>query len=340
MKTAFQMRRRLAGGWLAGIWWITPALMTAQTVDIGEFFLVEPGHSWVMEGNAAYSGFSVPVEAVLTTAAGKTLHGTETVAVTLVGEGSAFFQSFKVEQKVEVSLSSTHLQLHSRVGQVYLNQQLKDEDVETYLQPALLLPRLITVGQTYPYQAQLDNGTYDDAVLVESVEVLSTPEGPVETLKLVIFADGQVPVTLWLGRNLGCMQASVATTLEGAPLSFTALLTEMDQPWSTAPVEGIWCDSVVYENGWRHADWLGYFWTDSVNAAWIKHLGLNWAYGMGHSGNLWLYLPGVSWFWTNSVSFPWMYHLGTGKYLRFANYPYEGALWFWDSEEGWVDLDP
>ena len=238
---------------------------------------------------------------------------------------------------INVSLSATHLVLHSRVGQVWLNSTLDDEDIEIYNVPAEILPRLITVGESYNYTADLDSGSFEDSVVFESIEMIDTGMGSVEAIKLVVFSEGDTPVTLWLGRGVGYMQADVTTILDDKPIILTANLTGLDIPFTGEPVEAYWSDTIAFSDGWRYSDWLGYFWVPNLDSKWINHNGLGWAYCFGNLQDMWMYLQEIGWLWSNDVFYPWMFSSTQAKFLQ--NSP--ASTWFFDPETGeWIDLAP
>jgi hypothetical protein len=312
--------------------------MAPRPLILPNSLITEPGQTWNMTGTASYSFLNFSVDIVLTTEVGRTLHGQETTLVRLEANGSSFGQTARVIEEIEVSLTSEALLLHSRVGRVFFNGELDDEDVDTYLAPAAILPRLITVGERYPFLSQLDSGDFDDAVLVESIETIDTGLGPVETIKLVAFSDDDVPVVLWLGRGVGYMKTQVNTDVDETPLIVQATLTSTDAPWSPGSIETIWSETVSFDDGWRYADWFGYFWTQNADSPWINHLGFSWAYCLGNTGNLWIYLPGNGgWLWTNKAVYPSLYNTVNGHYVYYVLFP--GSTWFWDYSLGdWVDL--
>lgn len=340
MKSYEKMRvqwRGLTGLLLMGSAWVLP-VPAATTVDIGDFLMMQAGQSWGLEGTASYSFFRLDVDIDLQTAEGAEFHGVPTTLLSLEADASSFGQTARVIQELNISLDSEHVRLHSRIGRVYFNGQLDDEDIEVYRTPASILPRMVTVGERYPFLSELESGDVDDAVLVEGIEIIETPQGPVEALKLVAFADNEVPLTLWLGRNVGYLKVEVSTTANDIPLVISGLLKETSQTWVAETIDRIWADTVNNGGGWRYADWFGHFWTSGVGANWINHLGFSWAYCLGESDNLWMFLPGSQeWLWTRSDMYPAVYDAARGHYLYYVFYP--GSTWFWDYALGdWIDL--
>jgi len=330
--------KRLARTSIAGtVLFTLPGLLAGQpTVDVADFLLTEPGRSWTMTGEALYSGFNLALTMDLTTEPGEVLHGVQTTRIKMDASGSMLFISARVVQEIQVSLSGDALRLHSRTGQVYLNGELDDEDLEVYLTPASILPRLITVGQSYPFLAELESGDQNDSVLVESIETIQTTLGAVDTIKLVAFTEDEVPVTLWLGRDVGYMKVQVDTTVDESPLVVAARLQSTDIPWNPMDIATLWGDTLNNGNGWRYANWLGHFWAGGSDSPWINHFGLNWAYCLGDSSSLWMYLLGNDgWLWTSSSYYPVFYNAVNRHFLLHT----AGSPWFWDYNLGdWVNL--
>ncbi|HSH09523.1 MAG TPA: hypothetical protein VK995_03995 [Oceanipulchritudo sp.] len=322
---------------------ISPLILSAQTVDIGDFLVLEPDNQWYMAGDASlvYSGTTYHPEVAVTfnTSVGDEMHGVPTTRIFMEGGGTVLIVPFSATQSLNLSLDGSGLYLHSRIAAVYAAGALQDMDEEVYYTPAKLLPRLITVGHEYLFDADLTSGLVQDRVYVEKIEPVETSLGTIEAIKLVLFTEGVSPVTLWLGRNVGCMKAKVDTVFSGSPFSMTAILTGMNLPWESAPIDAMWAATVADADGWRFVDWFEYFWPIGIDSPWIYHWGLGWAYCSGDSTNLWLYLQGIGWLWTNEVTFPWVYHAGFGKYLY---YIYDaGSLWFYDpSIPDYLDLTP
>jgi hypothetical protein len=96
------------------------------------FLITEPGQTWNMTGSASYSFFTLSVDIVLTTEVGETLHGAETTLINLEANGSSFGQTARVIEQIQVSLTGENLLLHSRVGKVFFNGELDDEDIDSY----------------------------------------------------------------------------------------------------------------------------------------------------------------------------------------------------------------
>ena len=314
------------------------ALEIGPTVDIGEFLPLEPGTSWNMTGTATYSFLSFNVDIVVTTEAGGNMHGKSTSLIKLEANGSSFGQTARVIQEIQVSLDINNLYLHSRVGRVYFNGELDDEDIEVYLAPARILPRLITVGRRYPFTTESNRGNVEDSIVLESIESISTALGTVETIKLMAFTQDDVPVTLWLGRDVGYMKARVSTEANDLPLTVQATLTDTNCPWNPTEIEALWAETVNNGGGWRYAEWLGHFWAANAHSPWINHLGFRWAYCLGNAESLWVYLPGNGgWVWTSEGFYPAFYNSVNGHYLNYVLFP--GSAWFWDwSTFGWVNL--
>lgn len=326
---------------------LTTLGLSAQTLDIADFLVLEPGNQWLMEGNASlvYNGvpYNPDVGISIETFEGQMLHEVQTTQMLLQGIGSVTVVIFKVEfsvnQDLMLSLDDTGLYLHSRVGSFYAAGNLEDLDEEVYITPAKLLPRLITVGNYYDFTANLESGDVQDRVFVETIEPVETSLGTIEAVKLVLFTDDDVPVILWLGRNVGAMKAQVATTFDESPFNMEAILTGMNMPWEALPIDGIWSATLAAPEGWRFSDWFEYFWTTSVDSPWIYHLGLQWAYCTGDMQNLWMYIQGLGWMWTSDNTFPWFYDASTAKFLYYVYGP--GSYWFFDVETGeYVDLTP
>ncbi|NDV61438.1 hypothetical protein G0Q06_03140 [Puniceicoccales bacterium CK1056] len=327
---------RLFGGLVATCIWIFGfGIVNAQTVDIGDFLILDSGKTWEMEGKGSltFSGVVLAPDVIfdITTSEGSVLHGSPTQKMILEGWGQAqysiFTMSFSVVQTLELRLDSTGLYVHSRIGAIYLNGVLQDEDQEVYNTPAKILPRMITVGNTYYFTADLSTGEVPDAVEVDSIEVVDTSLGPVETIKLRLFSGGEQPFILWLGRNVGTVKVQIDTTSGGDPLGLFAILTDTNVPWATAGVDALWSATVNTGDGWREAEGLGSFWVPDTDSPWIGHHGFAWAYCDGDLTNLWLYLPGAGWFWTSSEFYPFMYSDSRGEILYY--FDLEGSRIFW-----------
>jgi hypothetical protein len=224
------------------------------------------------------------------------------------------------------------------VGRIYLGGDLEDEDIEVYNTPAQILPRLITLGESYPYTADLESGSYDDAVVFEEIDFIDTGMGSAEGLKVVTFSEGDTPLVLWLGRNLGYLEAILTTTADGQPLTATGSVTGMDVPFIWESVQAYWADTINHGDGWRQSEWFGYFWVPYIESRWIYMWGVGWTYCMGNSSDMWMYMTQVpDWFWTSESYYPWMYSDERGTSLRHQT----GSLWFWDvGLNDWINLGP
>jgi hypothetical protein len=337
---------RLSGCFAAACFWSLGSIgLSAQTVDIGDFLVLDAGNSWAMEGKASlvYSGMSLTpdITATITTLPGAILHKAQTNKMVLQASGDAgnilFPVLFSVVQTLQLRLDSTGLYLHSRDGVVYLNGATLDWDQEVYKTPAKILPRLITVGNSYPFTADLTTGEVPDKVVVDKIETVETALGPVEAIKLILFSDGETPVVLWLGRNIGAVKTQVDTSLSGNPLGLYAILTGTSLPWETASVNTKWAGTINEGDGWRSAESLGSFWVPDPDSPWMGHHGFSWAYTQGDLTNLWIYLPGVGWFWTSSEFYPFMYSDTHSEILFYFDLP--GSHLFWSYKlDDFLDL--
>ena len=234
---------------------------------------------------------------------------------------------FSVVQTLRLRMDSTGLYIHARDGTIYLNGQLVDWDQETYKTPARLLPRLVEIGVSYPFVAELTTGDVDNVVVVDSIETIETSLGPVEAIKLVFFSGGDTPFVLWLGRNVGPVKTQIDTTFGGDPFGLFGILTDTTLPWDVESVDTLWAATVNSGDGWRHAEGLGSFWVPDTDSPWMGHPGFAWAYCDGDLTNLWLYLSGAGWFWTHSEMYPFMYSDTLGEMLYYYDLP--GSRTFW-----------
>ncbi len=318
----------------------------SQTIDIADFLPMDPGNEWYLSGSASltYSGthYNPDIAAQLTTHAGSNLHGVPTTMMELQGVGNVFVILFNVEfrvtQQLWLSLNDTGLYLHHRVGMIHAAGSLEDYDEEEYYTPAMLLPRLIEVGHSYPFTAELTSGIENDSVYVAGIETIETAMGSVEAIKLVLFNDGDVPVVLWLGRGVGCTKAQVSSTFDESPLTVDAILDSMNSPWEVSPIDGLWAATLSGDHGWRFADWMSDFWAPSIDSPWIYHEGFLWAYCTGDPSSLWAFFFNVGWLWTNEDIFPFVYNVDMGKFLYFV-YD-DGTYRFFDIEAGEYLPDP
>lgn len=337
----YPLKKTLLGLFLGGTacFWAIPGVNAqGTTIDIADFLVTEPGLAWNMTGTALYSGFNLELDMTLTTEPGDVLHGSETTRIKMDAAGSFLFYSAQVIEEIQVSLSGDGLRLHSRTEQVYFNGELDDEDIEVYLTPATILPRLVTVGESYPFLAELEEGAVNDFVLIDSVEMIETALGTVEAVKLVAFTEDEVPVTLWLARGVGYVKAEVNTDVDDDPLVVSATLTSTDAAFAPEDVAVLWADTLNNGNGWRYADWLGHFWALDAGANWINHFGLDWMYCIGNPASLWMYhLGNEGWLWSSADAYPIFYNAVNGHYLLHT----PGSPWFFDYDlNDYVNLSP
>lgn len=319
----------------ACFWNLVAPVVYGQTVDIGDFLVLDPHETWSMEGNASfvYSGMTLTpdVNVSIETFVGPTLHGVQTTRMVIQGSGDAgnvlVPLLFSVVQTLRLRMDATGLYIHARDATVYLNGQLVDWDQETYKSPARLLPRLVEVGESYPFVSKLTSGDVDNIVVVDSIETIETALGSVEAVKLILFSDGDTPFVLWLGRNVGPVKAQVDATVDGNPLGLFGILTDTTIPWAVEAVDTLWAETINTGDGWREAESLGAFWVPDSDSPWMGHHGFGWAYCDGDLTNLWLYLPGTGWFWTSSEFYPYMYGETHGEVLYYYDLP--GSRIFW-----------
>ena len=307
----------------------------AQMVDLGDFLILDRYETWSMEGNASfvYSGMplSAEVGVSIENFAGPVLHGVQTTRMVIQGSGDAgnplLPLLFSVVQTLRLRMDDDGLYIHARDGAIYLNGTLMDWEQEVYVSPAMLLPRMIEIGESYPFVSKLTTGDVQNVVVVESIESVETALGIVEAIKLVLFSDGDTPFALWLVRTVGPVKTQIDSTLGGEPLGLYGILTDTTRPVHVQPVKTFWSGTFNMGEGWRSAKSLGSFWVPDSDSPWMGHHGFGWAYCDGELTNLWIYLPGAGWFWTSTDFYPFMYSDTHGEVLYYFDLP--GSKMFW-----------
>ena len=323
------------------IWWLPGA---ARALDIADFLELEVGKEWVVQGQGTYFGtpFLVTGYIQVKNMADPPVPG----AVNLVVEiGSGYPIVLSMVKTLTLSMDGSHLYLHARRGEVWINGVLNEVDEEVYLSPAEVLPRHVYVGESYPYTAQLEGGPVEDVMLIEKTEPTQTWEKQAaEAVKVVFFTEDETPVQLWMARNIGFMRVKMETTFQGHALIMNCVLTQWYGEWNPGPVHGLWCDTLKGPQGWRICDWLGWIYPwGGIDSPYAIHYGYGYGYYAGSMENLYIYMWNVGWFWTSRNLYPYFY-----RYAMFGEpddhliyQPDTGSYWFWSYRHGqYINLTP
>lgn len=243
-------------------------------------------------------------------------------------------------QNLHVRLSETELLLESRVGVVRYMGFLYEYLPESYLEPVVLMPRHFELNTDYWYTAKLDYATIQDLVRIGDFETRTTTQGwEVEALRVTFFADGEMPIIMWMGRNVGFVEFDLNLSVGGVRAAISLKLVGNEEGWNPQPGSGVWDDSTNLGGGWRESDCIGTFWAPSIDSPWISHVGWGWTYCAGTEDSLYAYAPGVGWLWTQEGMYPNMYVYNRNGWLYYPEIP--GSYWFWDyAAREWVVLAP
>jgi hypothetical protein len=317
---------------------------TAGALDIADFLNLEVGKEWVVQGQGTYFGTPFLMTGYIQVR--EMVDPPVPGAVNLVVEiGSGYPIVLSMVQTLTLSMDGSHLYLHARQGEVWVNGMLNDLDEEVYLSPAEILPRHVYVGRDYPYTAELEGGPVEDVMWIEKTETVKTFESQeAEAVKVVFFVDDEVPVQLWMARNIGFMRVRISTDFQGHSLIANCVLTQWYDEWNPGPVHGLWCDTLKGPQGWRVCHWLGYVWPwGGIDSPYAVHYGFGLGYFMGSMDNMYMYVWNVGWFWSSQNVYPYFYRYAMGGEPddHMIYIPGQGSYDFWSYRYSkYVDLTP